>query len=98
MDLGSNWIIVGKVDGVENVIWVKVVIEGFLGEMNFFVICEDGSFYLFNVWYVYELEMLNIEMKDFLENGDMMDFLYICMNIYFWELVGESLFLVKLIM
>lgn len=77
VDLGSNYIIVGKVDGVENVVRVKVIIEGFFGEINFFVICEDGSFYSFNVKYVYELEMLNIEMKDFLENEDIMDFSYI---------------------
>ena len=41
----------------------------FPGETNFSVICEDGSFFSFNAKYAREPEMLNIEMKDFLENG-----------------------------
>lgn len=98
VDLGSNWIIAGKADGAENVIRVKATTEGFPGETNFSVICEDGSFYSFNARYAHEPEMLNIEMKDFLENGDTTDFSHIRMNIYFRELAGESPLLVKLIM
>ena len=70
VDLGSNHIIAGKADGAENVIRVKATTEGFPGETNFSVICEDGSFYSFNAKYAREPEMLNIEMKDFLENED----------------------------
>ena len=70
VDLGSNWIIAGKADGAENVVRVKATTEGFPGETNFSVICEDGSFYSFNARYAHEPEMLNIEMKDFLENED----------------------------
>ena len=98
VDLGSNWIIVGKADGAENVIRVKATTEGFPGETNFSVICEDGSFYSFNARYAHEPEMLNIEMKDFLENGDTTDFSHTRMNIYFRELGNESPLLVKLIM
>ena len=98
VDLGSNWIIAGKADGAENVIRVKATTEGFPGETNFSVICEDGSFYSFNARYVHEPEMLNIEMKDFLENGDTTDFSHTRMNIYFRELGNESPLLVKLIM
>ena len=98
VDLGSNWIIAGKADGAENVILVKATTEGFPGETNFSVICEDGSFYSFNARYAHEPEMLNIEMKDFLENGDTTDFSHTRMNIYFRELAGESPLLVKLIM
>lgn len=98
VDLGSNWIIAGKADGAENVIRVKATTEGFPGETNFSVICEDGSFYSFNARYAHEPEMLNIEMKDFLENGDTTDFSHTRMNIYFRELAGESPLLVKLIM
>lgn len=98
VDLGSNWIIAGKADGAENVIRVKATTEGFPGETNFSVICEDGSFYSFNARYAHEPEMLNIEMKDFLENGDTTDFSHTRMNIYFRELAGESTLLVKLIM
>ena len=98
VDLGSNWIIAGKADGAENVIRVKATTEGFPGETNFSVICEDGSFYSFNARYAREPEMLNIEMKDFLENGDTTDFSHTRMNIYFRELGNESPLLVKLIM
>ena len=98
VDLGSNWIIAGKADGAENVIRVKATTEGFSGETNFSVICEDGSFYSFNARYAHEPEMLNIEMKDFLENGDTTDFSHTRMNIHFRELGNESPLLVKLIM
>ena len=98
VDLGSNWIIAGKADGAENVIRVKATTEGFPGETNFSVICEDGSFYSFNARYAHEPEMLNIEMKDFLENGDTTDFSHTRMNIHFRELGSESPLLVKLIM
>lgn len=98
VDLGSNWIIAGKADGAENVIRVKATTEEFPGETNFSVICEDGSFYSFNARYAHEPEMLNIEMKDFLENGDTTDFSHTRMNIYFRELGNESPLLVKLIM
>lgn len=98
VDLGSNHIIAGKADGAENVIRVKATTEGFPGETNFSVICEDGSFYSFNAKYSREPEMLNIEMKDFLENEDSSDFSHTRMNIYFRELGNESPLLVKLIM
>ena len=98
VDLGSNHIIAGKADGAENVIRVKATTEGFPGETNFSVICEDGSFFSFNAKYAREPEMLNIEMKDFLENEDTSDFSHTRMNIYFRELAGESPLLVKLIM
>ena len=81
-----------------DVIRVKATTEGFPGETNFSVICEDGSFYSFNARYAHEPEMLNIEMKDFLENGDTTDFSHTRMNIYFRELGNESPLLVKLIM
>ena len=98
VDLGSNRIIAGKADGAENGIRGKATTEGFPGETNFSVICEDGSFYSFNAKYAHEPEMLNIEMKDFLENEDTTDFSHTRMNIYFRELGSESPLLVKLIM
>lgn len=97
VDLGSTHLIAGKADGAENVIRVKAATEGFPGETNFSVICEDGSFYSFNAKYASEPEMLNIEMKDFLEN-DITDYSHTRMNIYFRELGNESPLLVKLIM
>ena len=98
VDLGSTHLIAGKADGAENVIRVKAATEGFPGETNFSVICEDGSFYSFNAKYAHEPEMLNIEMKDFLENESITDYSHTRMNIYFRELGNESPLLVKLIM
>ena len=98
VDLGSNWIIAGKADGAENVIRVKATTEGFPGETNFSVICEDGSFYSFNARYAHEPEMLNIEMKDFFVIWNTTDFSHTRMNLHFRELAGESPLLVKLIM
>jgi conjugative transposon TraN protein len=98
VDLGSNHIIAGKADGTENIIRVKATTEGFPGETNFSVVCEDGSFYSFNAKYSNEPELLNIEMKDFLENESTTDYSHSRMNIYFRELDNESPLLVKLIM
>jgi conjugative transposon TraN protein len=98
VDLGSNHIIAGKADGTENIIRVKSTTEGFPGETNFSVVCEDGSFYSFNAKYANEPELLNIEMKDFLENESTTDYSHSRMNIYFRELGNESPLLVKLIM
>ena len=64
VDLGSNHIIAGKADGAENVIRVKATTEGFPGETNFSVICEDGSFFSFNAKYAREPEMLNIYFRE----------------------------------
>ncbi|MDR0368144.1 MAG: conjugative transposon protein TraN [Bacteroidales bacterium] len=98
VDLGSAHIIAGKADGAENVVRVKATTEGFPGETNFSVICDDGSFYSFNAKYANEPEILNIEMKDFLENESTTDYSHSRMNIYFRELGKESPLLVKLIM
>ena len=51
VDLGSNNIIAGKADGVENVVRVKAAVKEFPGETNFSVITGDGSFFSFNVVY-----------------------------------------------
>jgi len=72
-------------------------VQDFETETNLSVICEDGSFYAFNVKYAAEPEKLNIEMQDFLaptagrlpSNRS---------DIYFKELGSESPILVKLIM
>ena len=98
VDLGSLNLIAGKADGAENVIRVKATVKNFREETNMSVITESGSFYTFNVKYAEEQLLLNIEMKDFLENGDTTDFSHTRMNIYFRELGNESPLLVKLIM
>ena len=97
VDLGSQNIIAGKAEDAENVLRIKAAVQEFETETNLSVICEDGSFYAFNVKYAAEPEKLNIEMQDFLaptagrlpSNRS---------DIYFKELGSESPILVKLIM
>ena len=66
VDLGSQNIIAGKAEDAENVLRIKAAVQDFETETNLSVICEDGSFYAFNVKYATEPEKLNIEMQDFL--------------------------------
>ena len=97
VDLGSQNIIAGKADDAENVLRVKAAVREFETETNMSVICEDGSFYAFNVKYADEPEKLSMEMKDFLAptEGRLPSNRA---DIYFKELGSESPILVKLIM
>ena len=70
VDLGSQNIIAGKAEDAENVLRVKASVKDFETETNMSVICDDGSFYAFNVKYADEPEKLSIEMKDFLSATD----------------------------
>lgn len=97
VDLGSNNLIAGKAEDAENVLRVKAAVRNFETETNLSVICEDGSFYSYNVKYAEEPEKLNVEMKDFLYPGEGR----LPSNradIYFKELGNESPVLVKLMM
>ena len=97
VDLGSQNIIAGKAEDAENVLRVKASVKDFETETNMSVICEDGSFYAFNVKYADEPEKLSIEMKDFLSpvEGRLPSNRA---DIYFKELGNESPVLVKLMM
>lgn len=64
VDLGSDAIIAGKADGVENVVRIKAAVRDFPGETNFSVITGDGAFYSFNVVYKDEPSILNIHMEE----------------------------------
>lgn len=98
IDLGSANIIAGKADGLENVIRIKAAVKGFETETNFSVITEEGSFYSFNVKYAVEPVALNIEMKDFIHDGQAVSHANNSMDIYLTELSGESPGIVGLIM
>ena len=97
VDLGSNNLIAGKAEDAENVLRVKAAVQDFETETNMSVICEDGSFYAFNVKYANEPEKLSVEMKDFLSptEGRLPSNRA---DIYFKELGNESPVLVKLMM
>ena len=98
VDLGSTDIIAGKADGSENVIRVKAAIRGFERETNFSVITDEGSFYSFNVKYADEPEKLNVEMKDFIHDGEAVNRPNNSLDIYLKELGNESPRVVRLIM
>jgi conjugative transposon TraN protein len=97
VDLGSSNLIAGKAEDADNVLRVKAAVRDFETETNLSVICEDGSFYAFNVKYAEEPERLNIEMQDFLHSGGM-NLPTNKADIYFKELGSQSPVLVKLIM
>ena len=65
VDLGSQTSLPAS-GGCGNVLRIKAAVQDFETETNLSVICEDGSFYAFNVKYAAEPEKLNIEMQDFL--------------------------------
>ena len=98
IDLGSANIIAGKADGSENVIRVKAAVKGFETETNFSVITDEGSFYSFNVKYATEPVKLNVEMKDFIHDGQAVNRPNNAMEIYLKELGGESPKVIHLIM
>lgn len=97
VDLGSSNIIAGKAEDADNVLRVKAAVRDFETETNLSVICNDGSFFSFNVKYAEEPERLNIEMQDFLHSGTN-NLPINKADIYFKELGNESPVLVKLIM
>ncbi len=98
VDLGSANIIAGKADGAENVIRVKAAKRGFKGETNMSVITEDGAYYSFNVKYAREPRILNVEMTDFIHDGEAVNRPNNSMNIYLKGLGSESPVLVRLVM
>ena len=98
VDLGSSDLIAGKADGAENVIRVKATVKKFRKETNMSVITEDGAFYAFNVKYADEPLLLNIEMADFIHDGEAVNRPNNAQEIYLKELGKESPMLVRLIM
>ncbi len=82
----------------KNVIRVKATRKHFRSETNMSVITEDGNFYTFNVKYADEPLLLNVEMCDFIHDGESVNRPNNAMEIYLQELAGESPRLVRLIM
>lgn len=97
VDLGSRNIIAQQAGDTDNVLRVKAAIADFETETNLGVICEDGSYYSFNVKYADEPRKLSIEMKDFLD-GSPNNLPVNKSDIYFKELGKEAPLMVKLMM
>lgn len=98
VNLGSANIIAGKYPGVNNVLRVQAAIRDFSVETNFSVITDEGSFYTFNAKYADEPEKLNIEMKDFIHDGEATNRPNNSLDIYLQQLGNESPKLVNVIM
>ena len=70
VDLGGEDIVAGLADGAKNVLRVKSASKSFKSETNLSVITEDGCFFTFNVKFAKEPLLLNIEMTDFIHDGE----------------------------
>ena len=98
VDLGNENLVVGLADGAKNVLRVKSAFKSFKQETILSVITEDGSYYSFNVKFAKEPLLLNIEMTDFLHDGESVNRPNNAQEIYLERLGSESPMLVKLIM
>ncbi len=97
-DLGNENLVAGLADGAKNVLRVKSAFKSFKQETNLSVITDDGSYYSFNVKFAKEPLLLNIEMTDFLHDGEAVNRPNNAQEIYLEKLGSESPMLVKLIM
>lgn len=98
VDLGGEDIVAGLADGAKNVLRVKSASKSFKSETNLSVITEDGCFFTFNVKFAKEPLLLNIEMTDFIHDGEAVNRPNNAQEIYLERLGSESPMLVKLIM
>lgn len=97
-DLGNENLVAGLADGAKNVLRVKSAFKSFKQETNLSVITEDGCFFTFNVKFAKEPLLLNIEMTDFIHDGETVNRPNNAQEIYLERLGSESPMLVKLIM
>ena len=89
-DLGNENLVAGLADGAKNVLRVKSAFKSFKQETNLSVITEDGSYYSFNVKFAKEPLLLNIEMTDFLHDGEAVNRPNNAQEIYLEKLGSES--------
>lgn len=98
VDLGDENLVAGLADGAKNVLRVKSAVKSFKSETNLTVITDDGCFFTFNVKFAKEPLLLNIEMTDFIHDGESVNRPNNAQEIYLERLGQESPMLVKLIM
>lgn len=98
VDLGDENLVAGLADGTKNVLRVKSAVKSFKTETNLTVITDDGCFFTFNVKFAKEPLLLNIEMTDFIHDGEAVNRPNNAQEIYLERLGQESPMLVKLIM
>lgn len=98
VDLGDENLVAGLADGAKNVLRVKSAVKSFKSETNLTVITDDGCFFTFNVKFAKEPLLLNIEMTDFIHDGEAVNRPNNAQEIFLERLSQESPMLVKLIM
>lgn len=98
VDLGDENLVAGLADGAKNVLRVKSAVKSFKTETNLTVITNDGCFFTFNVKFAKEPLLLNIEMTDFIHDGEAVNRPNNAQEIFLERLGQESPMLVKLIM
>lgn len=98
VDLGDKNLVAGLADGAKNVLRVKSAVKSFKTETNLTVITDDGCFFTFNVKFAKEPLLLNIEMTDFIHDGEAVNRPNNAQEIFLERLGQESPMLVKLIM
>ncbi len=98
VDLGDENLVAGLADGAKNVLRVKSAVKSFKSETNLTVITDDGCFFTFNVKFAKEPLLLNIEMTDFIHDGEAVNRPNNAQEIFLERLGQESPMLVKLIM
>ena len=98
VDLGDENLVAGMADGAKNVLRVKSAVKSFKSETNLTVITDDGCFFTFNVKFAKEPLLLNIEMTDFIHDGEAVNRPNNAQEIFLERLGQESPMLVKLIM
>ena len=98
VDLGDEDLVAGLADGAKNVLRVKSAVKSFKSETNLTVITDDGCFFTFNVKFAKERLLLNIEMADFIHDGEAVNRPNNAQEIFLERLGQESPMLVKLIM
>ena len=96
--LGDENLVAGLADGAKNVLRVKSAVKSFKTETNLTVITDDGCFFTFNVKFAKEPLLLNIEMTDFIHDGEAVNRPNNAQEIFLERLGQESPMLVKLIM
>ena len=96
VDLGDENLVAGLADGAKNVLRVKSAVKSFKTETNLTVITDDGCFFTFNVKFAKEPLLLNIEMTDFIHDGEAVNRPNNAQEIYLERLGQESPMLVKL--
>ena len=98
VDLGDENLVAGLADGAKNVLRVKSAVKSFKTETNLTVITDDGCFFTFNVKFAKEPLLLNIEMTDFIHDGEAVNRPNNAQEIFLERLGQESPMLLKLIM